>query len=107
MMFGKAADFNRDMYQVNIASMDVLMQLVQVVDSMREGQGVIIDAIEHMSDAGAGGRTDEETADVGEPGRAGEHEVWWVTVVFELRVSVALSEPFVSAPRDGLSRRTR
>ena len=23
MMFGKAADFNRDMYQINIASMDV------------------------------------------------------------------------------------
>ena len=35
MMFGKAADFNRDMHQINIASMDVLMQLVQVVDSMR------------------------------------------------------------------------
>ena len=46
MMFGKAADFNRDMYQINIASMDVLMQLVQVVDSMREGQGVIMDALE-------------------------------------------------------------
>jgi hypothetical protein len=41
MMFGKAADFNRDMYQINIASMGVLMQLVQVVDSMRGGQGVI------------------------------------------------------------------
>ena len=36
MMFGKAADFNREMYQINIASMDVLMHLVQVVDSMRE-----------------------------------------------------------------------
>ncbi len=54
MMFGRAADFNRDMYQVNIASMDVLMQLVQVVDSMREGQGVIIDALERMSDDGGG-----------------------------------------------------
>jgi hypothetical protein len=28
MMFGKAADSNRDMYHINIASMDVLMQLV-------------------------------------------------------------------------------
>ena len=54
MMFGKAADFNRDMYQVNIASMDVLMQLVQVVDSMREGQGVIMDALERMSDDSGG-----------------------------------------------------
>ncbi len=52
MMFGKAADFNRDMYQVNIASMDVLMQLVQVVDSMREGQGVIMDVLEQMPDDG-------------------------------------------------------
>jgi hypothetical protein len=52
MMFGKAADFNRDMYQVNIASMDVLMQLVQVVDSMRESQGVIMDALERLSDDG-------------------------------------------------------
>jgi hypothetical protein len=52
MMFGKAADFNRDMYQVNIASMDVLMQLVQVVDSMREGQTSIIDALDRMSDDG-------------------------------------------------------
>ena len=54
MMFGKAADFNRDMYQINIASMDVLMQLVQVVDSMREGQGVIMDALERVSDDGGG-----------------------------------------------------
>jgi hypothetical protein len=54
MMYGKAADFNRDMYQVNIASMDVLMQLVQVVDSMREGQGVIMDALERVSDDGGG-----------------------------------------------------
>ena len=54
MMFGKAADFNRDMYQINIASMEVLMQLVQVVDSMREGQGVIMDALERMSDDGGG-----------------------------------------------------
>ena len=50
MMFGKAADFNRDMYQINIASMDVLMQLVQVVDSMREGQGLIMDALDYISD---------------------------------------------------------
>ena len=61
MMFGKVADFNRDMYQVNIASMDVLMQLVQVVDSMREGQGVIMDALERMSDDG-GGSQDALTA---------------------------------------------
>ena len=54
MMFGKAADFNRDMYQVNIASMDVLMQLVQVVDSMREGQGVIMEVFERMSDDSGG-----------------------------------------------------
>jgi hypothetical protein len=54
MMFGKAADFNRDMYQINIASMDVLMQLVQVVDSMRGGQGVIIDTLERISDDGGG-----------------------------------------------------
>jgi len=54
MMFGKAADFNRDMYQINIASMDVLMQLVQVVDSMREGQVSIIDAVERISDDGGG-----------------------------------------------------
>jgi hypothetical protein len=54
MMFGKAADFNHDMYQINIASMDVLMQLVQVVDSMREGQGVIMDALDHLSDDGGG-----------------------------------------------------
>ena len=58
MVFGKAADFNRDMYQVNIASMDVLMQLVQVVDSMREGHGVIMDALEHMSDDAGGGSQD-------------------------------------------------
>ena len=90
MMFGKAADFNRDMYQVNIASMDVLMQLVQVVDSMREGQGVIMDALEHMSDdgagtqgeltaaaaavvggdGGAGGRAVKEAADAGSDGRS-------------------------------------
>jgi hypothetical protein len=50
MMFGKAADFNRDMYQINIASMDVLMQLVQVVGSMRESQGAIMDALERISD---------------------------------------------------------
>ena len=55
MMFGKSADFNRDMYQINIASIDVIMQLVQVVDSMREGQGVIMDALERMSDDGDGG----------------------------------------------------
>jgi hypothetical protein len=54
MMLGKAADFNRDMYQINIASMDVLMQLVQVVDSMRESQGVIMDALEHLSVDGGG-----------------------------------------------------
>ena len=54
MMFGKAVDVDRDMYQVNIASMDVLMQLVQVVDSMREGQGVIMDALERISDDGGG-----------------------------------------------------
>ena len=54
MMFGKAADFNRDMYQVNIASIDGLMQLVQVVDSMGEGQGVIMGALERMSDDGGG-----------------------------------------------------
>ena len=50
MMFGKAVDFNRDMYQINIASMDVLMQLVQVVDSMREGQMSIMDALGDISD---------------------------------------------------------
>ncbi len=61
MMFGKAADFNRDMYQVNIASMDMLMQLVQVVDSMREGQGVIMDALEHMSDDASDGSQDALT----------------------------------------------
>lgn len=54
MMFGKAADFNRDMYQVNIASMDVLMHLVQVVDSMREGQGYIMETLERVSDGGGG-----------------------------------------------------
>ena len=54
MMFGKAAEFNRDMYQINIASMDVLMQLVQLVDSMRAGQGVIMDALERLSDDGGG-----------------------------------------------------
>jgi hypothetical protein len=46
MMFGKAADFNRDMYQVNIASMDVLMQLL------------IIDALDYMSDDGGGSQGD-------------------------------------------------
>ena len=51
-VFGKAADFNRDMYQINIASMDVLMQLVQVVDSMREGQGFITEVLERVSDDG-------------------------------------------------------
>ena len=54
MMFGKTADFNRDMYQLNIASMDVLMQLVQVVDSMREGQGVIMAVLERRTDDGDG-----------------------------------------------------
>ena len=58
MMFGKAADFNRDMYQINIASMDVLMQLVQVVDSMREGQGVIMDALDRVSDDANDGSQD-------------------------------------------------
>jgi hypothetical protein len=53
-MFSTAADFNRDMYRVNIASMGVLMQLVQVVDSMRESQGVIMDALERMPDDGGG-----------------------------------------------------
>lgn len=57
-MFGMAADFNRDMYQINIASMDVLMQLVQVVDSMREGQASIMDALECLSDDGGGSHDD-------------------------------------------------
>ncbi len=61
-MWGKAASFDREMHQVSIASMDVLMQLVQVVDSMREGQGVIMDALERMSDDGGGGCQDALTA---------------------------------------------
>ncbi len=48
-MWGKAAAFDRDMHQVNIASMDVLMQLVQVVERMRESQSSIIDALESAS----------------------------------------------------------
>ncbi len=52
-VFGKAADFNRDMYRLNITSTDVLMQLVQVVDSMREGQAFIMGALERMSDDSA------------------------------------------------------
>ena len=62
MMFGKAADFNRDMYQINIASMDVLMQLVQVVDSMREGLGVIMAALERVSDDDGGSQDALRTA---------------------------------------------
>lgn len=58
MMFGKSAEFSRDMYQINIASMDVLMQLVQVVDSLREGQMSIIDALARMSDDGGGSHDD-------------------------------------------------
>ena len=37
------------MHQVNIASVDVLMQLVQVVERMRESQSSIIDALESAS----------------------------------------------------------
>ncbi len=37
------------MHQVNIASADVLMQLVQVVERMRESQTSIIDALENVS----------------------------------------------------------
>ena len=48
-MLGKAAKFNSNMHQVNIASMDVLMQLVQVVERMRESQSSIIDALESAS----------------------------------------------------------
>ena len=48
-MWGKAAAFDREMHQVNIASMDVLMQLVQVVERMRESQSSIIDALESTS----------------------------------------------------------
>ena len=48
-MWGKAAAFDGDMHQVNIASMDVLMQLVQVVERMRETQVSIIDALESAS----------------------------------------------------------
>ena len=48
-MWGKAAAFDSDMHQVNIASMDVLMQLVQVVERIREGQSSIIDALESAS----------------------------------------------------------
>ena len=48
-MWGKAAAFDSDMHQVNIASMDVLMQLVQVVERMRESQTSIIDALESAS----------------------------------------------------------
>ena len=61
MMFGKAADFNRDMCQVNIASMDVLMQLVQVVDGMLEGQGLVMEVLERRSDE-SGGHQGELTA---------------------------------------------
>ena len=45
-MLGKAAAFGRDMHQVNIASMDVLMQLAQVVERVRECQSSLIDALE-------------------------------------------------------------
>ncbi len=48
-MLGKAAAFGGDMHQVNIASVDVLMQLVQVVERMRESQCSIIDALESAS----------------------------------------------------------
>ena len=48
-MWGKAAAFGGDMHQVNIASMDVLMQLVQVVERMRESQSSIIDTLESAS----------------------------------------------------------
>ncbi len=48
-MWGKAAAFDRDMHQVNIASTDVLMQLVQVAERMRESQSSIIDALESTS----------------------------------------------------------
>ncbi len=48
-MWGKAAAFDREMHQVNIARMDVLMQLVQVVERMRESQSSIIDALESAS----------------------------------------------------------
>ncbi len=48
-MWGKAAAFDGDMHQVNIASMDVLMQLVQVVERVRESQSSIIDALESAS----------------------------------------------------------
>ncbi len=48
-MWGKAAAFDREMHQVNIVSMDVLMQLVQVVERMRESQSSIIDALESAS----------------------------------------------------------
>ena len=39
-MFGKAAEFNRDMYQISIASMDVLMQLVQIVERVNTRYGI-------------------------------------------------------------------
>ena len=52
-MWGKAAAFDREMHQVNIASMDVLMQLVQVVERMRESQSSIIDALESASADGS------------------------------------------------------
>ncbi len=48
-MWGKAAAFDSDMHQVNSASVDVLMQLVQVVERMRESQSSIIDALESTS----------------------------------------------------------
>ncbi len=48
-MWGKAAAFDREMHQVNIASMDVVMQLVLVVERMRESQSSIIDALENVS----------------------------------------------------------
>ncbi len=48
-MWGKAAAFDRDMHQVNVASMDVVMQLVQVVERVRESQSSIIDTLESAS----------------------------------------------------------
>jgi len=37
-MFKTASQLNQDLHQINIASIDVLMQLVQVVESMRDNQ---------------------------------------------------------------------
>ncbi len=37
-MFKAAHEFNRKMHEINIASIDVLMQLVQVVESIQENQ---------------------------------------------------------------------